>query len=48
MRREADGTTSGAAQIVQSTWRIEPLNGFFGAVELRDALDREVVLRLPG
>ena len=48
VRREADGTISGAAQMVPSAWGIEPLDGFFGPLELRDAVDGEVVLRLPG
>ena len=48
VRREADGTISGAAQIVQSAWGIKPYTGFFGALKLRDAVDVEVVLQLPG
>ena len=48
VRREADGTISAAAQIVQSAWGIKPYTGFFGALKLRDAVDVEVVLQLPG
>ncbi len=48
VRREADGTISGAAQIVQSAWGIKPYTGFFGALKLRDAVDVDVVLHLPG
>ena len=48
VRREADGTISAAAQIVQSAWGIKPYTGFFGALKLRDAVDVDVVLHLPG
>ena len=48
VRREADGTISAAAQIVQSAWGIKPYTGFFGALKLRDAVDVDVVLQLPG
>ena len=48
VRREADGTISGSTQIVQSAWGIKPYTGFFGALKLRDAVDVEFVLQLPG
>ena len=48
VRREADGTISGSTQIVQSAWGIKPYAGFFGALKLRDAVDVEFVLQLPG
>ncbi|MDA8316648.1 MAG: YceI family protein [Actinomycetota bacterium] len=48
VRREADGTISAAAQIVQSAWGIKPYTGFFGALKLRDAVDVDVVLHLLG
>ncbi len=48
LRRAPDGTVSGTTQVVQSTWGIKPYTGFFGALKLRDAVDVEFELRLPG
>jgi hypothetical protein len=48
VRRETDGTITGATQVVQSSWGIKPYSGFFGALKLRDAVDVEFSLQLPG
>lgn len=47
-RRQADGTVTGHAEIVQSAWGIKPYTGFLGALKLRDAVDLDVTLPFPG
>jgi polyisoprenoid-binding protein YceI len=48
VRRAPDGTISGSAQVVQTTWGIKPYTGFLGALKLRDAVDVEFDVHLPG
>jgi polyisoprenoid-binding protein YceI len=47
VRAGPDGTISGSAQVVQTTWGVKPYTGFFGALKLRDAVDVEFELHLP-
>lgn len=46
--REGDGTVVARGEIVQSAWGIKPYSGFLGALKLRDAVDVEVSVPLPG
>ena len=48
VHRAADGTLSASGRVVQSAWGIKPYTGFLGALELRDAVDVDVELQLPG
>lgn len=47
-RRHDDGTVVGHAQIVQTAWGIKPYTGLLGALKLRDAVDVDVSVPLPG
>lgn len=47
-RRAADGAVVGHAEVVQSAWGIKPYAGFLGALKLRDAVDVDVSVPLPG
>lgn len=46
--RARDGSVVGQGTIVQSAWGIKPYTGLLGALKLRDAVDVEVVVPLPG
>lgn len=46
--QEAGGAVVAHAEIVQSTWGIKPYSGFLGALKLRDAVDVDVSVSLPG
>lgn len=48
VRREPGGLVAGSAQVVQTAWGIKPYTGLMGALKLRDAVDVELELRLPG
>jgi hypothetical protein len=48
VRRTPDAVLLGSAQVVQTSWGIKPFTGFFGALKLRDAVDVELELHLPG
>jgi polyisoprenoid-binding protein YceI len=45
---EEGGTVTAHAEIVQSRWGIKPYTGLLGALKLRDAVDVDVSVRLPG
>lgn len=47
-RRTSEGAVLVSAQVVQTSWGIKPFTGFLGALRLRDAVDVEIELRLPG
>lgn len=46
--REEDGKIVGRAVVVQSQWGIKPYTGLLGALKLRDAVEIEVSVTLPG
>jgi polyisoprenoid-binding protein YceI len=46
--REPDGTVVGHGEIVQSAWGIKPYSGFLGALKLRDAVEVDITVPLPG
>lgn len=48
VRRNADGSLRGTTRVVQTTWGIKPYSGLFGTLKVRDAVDVEVEVRLPG
>lgn len=47
-RREGGDNVVGQAEIIQSAWGVKPYTGFFGALKLRDAVELDVSLPLPG
>ena len=48
VHRREDGVIAGSTSVLQSTWGIKPYTGFFGALRLRDAVDVEFSVSLPG
>ena len=48
VQRDAGGVFTGHVEILQSVWGIKPYTGFLGALRLRDAVDVDVSVSLPG
>lgn len=48
VHQQGDGSLVGHCEIVQSAWGIKPYAGFLGALKLRDSVDVDVSVPIPG